>query len=303
MLGDQLSCPLHRLATLVLVVACTVPVAAAAQSQPVSYPPSRSLADVTAWIRTDTPLAPGQVVDVGVSAVTAITAATPTTAPRGFLATVSSESLDPSIEGSQGIASWMVPVQVDCDARRVKLGAMTGYPRRDLAKDARIVRPADADFITPTTGAPIDAVVRGLCDRDFRRPLMGGRQLAKAPEPVRPPTKVAEAPAPPSSSRSTLPSTPPPQRTPVRVGAPAGSSAAVVQVGASPDLADAKGLLARIQRKFAAELQGRTGTIATVQLDGKTMHRALISGFGSAAEANDLCKTLSAAGQACFIRR
>jgi hypothetical protein len=76
-----------------------------------------------------------------------------------------------------------------------------------------------------------------------------------------------------------------------------------VQIGASPSLPDIQGLLARFKKKFASELGGLTPNVATVQIDGKTVNRALISGFASNAEANSFCKTLAAAGQACFVRR
>ena len=300
--------PRRTLASVAIIAALATSFAAVAQTAAISYPPSRSMADVTAWIRSDTPLSPSQVVDVGVSAVTAITASTPIGEPRGFLATVSSESLDPGVEGAQGIASWSVPVQVDCEARKVKLGAMTGYPRRDLAKDARTVRPADTDFITPTPGAPIDTVVRGLCDRDFRRPLMPGRIVAKAPEPAKPALRqVAVASAKPAGPdlRSTKTAKPParPAQATSRPAPPPGSGLAAVQVGASPDLADARGLLARVQRRFPDDLRGRASDVAAAQVDGRTVHRALITGFASAAEAVALCEHLKAGGQACFVRR
>ena len=303
--------PRRTLATVAVITILAMSFGAVAQTAPISYPPSRSMADVAAWIRSDTPLSPSQVVDVGVSAVTAVAASTPIGEPRGFLATVSSESLDPGIEGGQGIASWSVPVQVDCEARKVKLGAMTGYPRRDLAKDARTVRPADTDFITPTPGAPIDTVVRGLCDRDFRRPLLPGRIAARAPEPAKPakpaPRQAAVASAKPAGPDPRSPKTAKaparPAQAPSGAAPTPGSSLAAVQVGASPDLADAKGLLARVQRRFPEDLRGRASDVAAAQVDGRTVHRALITGFASGAEAVALCERLKAGGQACFVRR
>jgi hypothetical protein len=76
-----------------------------------------------------------------------------------------------------------------------------------------------------------------------------------------------------------------------------------VQIGASPSLPDIQGLLARFKKKYSRELGGLSTSVATVQVDGKTVNRALVAGFASAAQANAFCKTLSAAGQACFIRR
>lgn len=76
-----------------------------------------------------------------------------------------------------------------------------------------------------------------------------------------------------------------------------------VQIGASPSLVDIQGLLRRFKATFAHELEGLTASVATVQLEGKTVNRALISGFGSAAEATAFCRKLTTAGQACFVRR
>ena len=63
-----------------------------------------------------------------------------------------------------------------------------------------------------------------------------------------------------------------------------------------------RALLAEGQ-ELAGEMGGLTGNVATVAVDGKTVNRALISGFGTNAQAGEFCKKLSAEGQACFIRR
>jgi hypothetical protein len=288
---------------------------ALSQTAPVSFPPSRALSDVAAWLQRDTPLIPSQIVDVSPQAVTAVTSASPMGERRGFLADISSEAVDPQMLANDGIASWSIPVEVDCEKRSVRLGIMTGYRSRDLKTDPRIVRDADSAWVTPTTSAPLGAVVRALCDRDFRRPL-AGRLKASAPAPEPKPAKpaaVAKAdPAPPALRPALRPALTPPAapaesakarpKAPAP-SAPAGGGAFAVQVGASPSLPDIQGLLTRFKKTFAGKLGGLSTSVATVQADGKTVNRALVSGFASAAEANAFCKALSAAGQACFIRR
>ncbi|MGZ3378263.1 MAG: SPOR domain-containing protein [Phenylobacterium sp.] len=291
---------------------------ASAQTVPVSYPPSRALSDITAWLQRDTPITPGQVVDISPSAVTAITGAQPTGQPRGFLAAISSEALDPQILSHEGIASWSIPVEIDCDKRSVRLGMMTGFTGRDLKNDPKTVREADASWVTPTAAAPLGAVIRALCDRDFRRPLVGkvkAGATAKTPEPVKAPPEApiqaAQAAPPPESRapkavpalRSTLPPSRTPAAAPATSKAPAGGGSIAVQIGASPSKPDIEALLAKAKKKFAGDMGGLNGTVATVQVDGKTVNRALISGFASNTEANDFCKKLAAEGQACFIRR
>jgi hypothetical protein len=288
--GDRRS-----LAAIGLVAALAVGAAspAAGQAAAISYPPSRSLSDVAAWLRRDTPISPAQVVDISPSAVAAVTAVTPTDAPRGFLATIDYEAMNPEIESHDGIASWSIPVQVDCDRRAVRLGIMTGFRNRDLRTDPKVLRPADTAFVTPTPAAPLGSAIRALCDRDFRRPLVGGRFKAalKAPDkPPRPPV----APADPLMGAATPKPAPKPA---------AGQSRVSVQIGASPSLPDARTLLARLRKKSPALLAGLTTDVATVEVDGKAVNRVLISGFGTPAEAAQLCEKLKAEGQACFVRR
>jgi hypothetical protein len=293
------------------------------QVAPISYPPSRALTDVGAWLQRNTPIAPGQVVDISPSAVTAVTAAQPTGQPRGFLAGISSEALDPQILGHEGIASWSIPVEIDCDKRSVRLGIMTGFASRDLVTDPKTVREADSNWVLPTASAPLGAVIRALCDRDFHRPLMGkvkaanGKTLDAARPPADAPMRTAQAVPPPEPKapraapalRPTLPPAKPtatasaPASNPKSAGSKAPGGSIAVQVGASPSLPDIQGLLAKFKKKFAGEMGGLTSSVATLDVDGKTVNRALISGFSSNAEASDFCKKLSAEGQACFIRR
>jgi hypothetical protein len=292
---------------------------AAAQAVPVSYPPSRALPDVGAWLQRETPIAPGQVVDISPSAVTAITGAQPAGRPRGFLASISSEALDPQILSHEAIASWSIPVEVDCDKRTVRLGVMTGFASRDLRSDPKTVREADSNWVAPTATAPLGAVIRALCDRDFRRPLAGKVKVAaggKTPEVAKAPEATAPQPKAPRETPALRPALPAPKTAvaeapspksasakPPSAKAPSGGGSIAVQIGASPSQPEIQALLAKAKAKFAADMGGLTGAVATVQIDGKTVNRALISGFGTNAEANVFCKKLAAEGQACFIRR
>jgi len=298
--------------------------AAAAKADPlnVSYPRSRALPDIASWLVSDTPLQINQVVDVGPSAVTAVTSATPTGSPRGFLANISAEALDPAIGKQEEIVSWTIPVDVDCEKRQVRLGDMTGYPARDLKSAPRIVRAADNVWVSPSSTAPLGAVLRSLCDRDFRRPFAGTTRTAAKPTEPPKPAKAPRTPAgPPPVVLTESPPTKPqplttatvrpakelPQPAPTAATRPPrqpahGASPFVVQVGASPSPDDAKGLLARAQKKFPA-IAGFKTEVQTAQVDGKTVYRAAVSGFAAQADATALCDQMKAAGQACFVRR
>jgi hypothetical protein len=288
-------------------------VAAQAQSAGVSYPRSRALPDVAAWLASDTPLQPSQVVDVGPSAITAVTSSTPTGSPRGFLAHISAEAIDPSIGRQEEIVSWTIPVEVDCEKRLVRLGDMTGYPSRDLKSSPRVVRAADTAWVTPSANAPLGAVMRALCDREFKRPFGGVTRAAAKPADLPPksakPAKTPAAGPPPPVLTEIPPTAPQPLTTAAAKAAkelpqPAhGASPFAVQVGASPSQDDAKGLLAKVQKKFAEALKGFKTDVQTAQVDGKTVYRAVVTGFAGQGDALNLCDQLKAGGQACFVRR
>ncbi len=255
-----------------------------------TYPASRSLTDIASWLRSDTPLVASQVVDIGPSAVTAVTASTPTGQPRGFTAKISAETLDPMIGAQDLVLSWSIPVEVDCDKRLVRLAAMTGYPARDLRTAPRIVRDPDPNWVSPSPGAPLGAVMRALCDRDFKRPLLGGSSRQAAAKPPKA-TAVAKTPEPASAPSAAVAS-----------AAPAADGLAV-QVGASPSQPDAKGLVGKVRKKFAGDLGGLSSDVVSAEVAGKTVYRAVITGFHAASEATALCEKLKAGGQACFVRR
>jgi cell division protein FtsN len=305
------------------------------QTVGVTYPKSRSLSDIAAWIVSDTPLQLPQIVDVGPSAVTAVTSAAPTGEPRGFLANIASEAIDPSIGKQEDILSWRIPVEIDCEHRAVRLGDMTGFPSRDLRSSPRVVRGADTQWVAPSPNAPLGAVMKAMCDRDFKRPFASGTKVASAPKarseppPGPPPPVVALSPptkGQPLTSAIAANSAHPAKAAPQKPNAeksdaaksdsakseaagpaPAafahGSSPYAVQVGASPSQDDAKGLVGRVQKKFGGELSGFKTEVVTATVDGKTVYRALISGFAGPKDANGLCEQLKAHGQACFVRK
>jgi hypothetical protein len=294
-----------------LALAMALGAAATAQADPlnVTYPRTRAMPDVAGWLASDTPIQPGQVVDVGPSAVTAVTSSAPTGAPRGFLANIAAEALDPSIGKQEEIVSWTIPVEVDCEKRLVRLGDMTGYPARDLKSAPRVVRAADAAWVTPSPTAPLGAVMRALCDRDFRRPFAGTKVAVK--EPAKP-AKAARQPPPgppPVVLSESPPSGPQPLTTAAAKAAKAlptaakGASPYAVQVGASPSEDDAKGILGKLQKKFPDVLTGFKAEVQTAQVDGKTVYRAVVTGFAGQGDASMLCDRLKAGGQACFVRR
>ena len=288
-----------------------------------TYPVSRSNADMAGWLRRDTPIDPAKVVDISPSSVTELTSYEPTAQPPGFIAILHAEALDPAIEKQESILSWAIPVEVDCASRRVRLGAMTGFPGRDIRYAPKPIRAADDDWVAPAAKAPLDNVLRALCDRNFPRPLADVRvaaQTTPAPVSARPatpaPTQAQPKPAPASPAPAPTPTprpaaqpapqpptptpAPPPTPAPVRSGGATVSTG--VQVGGTPDPAEAKSIQAKVRAKFASQLQGLKIDVVTATVDQKTLYRVVITGFQATAEANRLCTALKAGGQACFVR-
>ncbi len=341
MVGQSIITIVRRLKALGLAAALTLGTSPALAQDIVSYPPSRALNAISAWLLRDTPLTLSQVVDVGPSAVTAVTTAAPMGETRGFIAILSSEALDPAVVSHDGISSWSIPVEIECEHRQARLGAMTGYRSRDLRSEPRIIRNADTTWVSPADSSPLGSAIRSLCDRDFPRPLLGRasaaaraperqpgpppivevrpKRLAKTqakpdvvasnsadPAPITsvPPVILAASSAPsPSISIPIASSKPSEPKAASNFKPPAGGGSHAVQIGASLNPADIQSLLSRFKTKFGTDLGGLSAELVTAKLDGKTVHRAIVSGLASVSEAGAFCRRLAAANQACFIRR
>jgi hypothetical protein len=251
------------------------------------------------WVRRETDLTPAQVVDVSASAVTGIVSALPTGARRGFSAVIRTQSLDPEFIAKEGVLAWTMAVDLDCATRRIRLGEMTGYAARTGRQGPRTMRPAQDIWLSPSAGAPLDHVWSALCDRQYQRPLTGMRKIAdRTPDPVAPPE------TPPRRESKPPPQQPMPvSASKVSPAASTGAGVASVQVGTAGSEADAKALLAKLNRKFAKDLGGLKPGVVRATVDGKTIYRAMLTGFPAPKAASQLCETLKTAGQACFVRR
>ena len=258
-------------------------------------------------------------VDAGPSAVTAVTSAAPTGEPRGFLANIAAEALDPSIGKQEDILSWTIPVEIDCDKRQVRIGDMTGYGSRDLKSAPRVVRAADNTWVTPSSTAPLGAVLRSMCDRDYKRPFGGGARWPPSRPRPRPPTGAAAGSWSTCSRPSRRPRSPTPwpptgrkaaagagfARPPAAAPIAHGTSPFAVQVGASPSQDDARALLdaraEEVRGGALCGLQGRRRQPPRWTARPSTARRS--PALRARGAANALCDQLKAGGQACFVRR
>ena len=75
-----------------------------------------------------------------------------------------------------------------------------------------------------------------------------------------------------------------------------------VQLAAPASEQEAKDTVARLEKKFAAELGGRHTAVEKADSNGRTVYRVRVVGLASD-DANVLCSRLKAGGGACFVAR
>ena len=79
-----------------------------------------------------------------------------------------------------------------------------------------------------------------------------------------------------------------------------GNSRFVVQLGAFSTQQNAERAWQQAERRYG--LSGRAPLTATIALNGRTLHRVAVAGFGNQIDANRLCSSIRARGGACFVR-
>ncbi|MGX1742371.1 SPOR domain-containing protein [Bosea sp. NPDC055353] len=135
--------------------------------------------------------------------------------------------------------------------------------------------------------------------------------IAKAPEPVAEPVKVAEA-------KIDVPAAPVARKieaAPAKVQAPepapvmthqaaiVASGKWVIQLGATDDEGKAKEILARAKAKASASLASASPFTEKVEKGGSTLFRARFAGFDDSKDAQNACNKLKRGGFSCFATR
>jgi hypothetical protein len=290
--------------------------AAAAQA---SFPAAPEGEPLMSWLRRETDITPAQVVAISPSAITAVISTYPTGDPPGMRVVVRAEALSAMAQGRDGVLSWHVSVATDCSNRKVRMGETTGYAGRNLIGNGHMIRPLETEWRTALPGTPLDAIWRLACDRSFRRPLApetasvamagpaGAMKTAprevQAPEGRPPPAAKPPVEAKPPAVRAAPPPkapSPPPREGVMRAALVQGGVA--VQITAAGSDAGARQALAGLSAKLGGAMAGRSTRVEPAQVAGRTFYRALVTGFGSAADAGRFCETLKGRGQACFVR-
>lgn len=283
---------------------------ACAQGQALAtFPVAMDRQDLIAWLRRETDITPAQVVAVSPSAVTAVLGAIETTNPRGLRMALRAEAIDAQVSAREDALSWHMVVEADCEGHRLRQGETTGYSGRNLLGDGREIRPATDSWSEPPTGSQLDNVWRAACEPEFQRPLSAPRQIAATraappaplplPLPLRPmPIQDVHAPA-----TSMIDPAPPPVRAMAAASEPkAPRSVATVQLGAMATRAAAEAMLANVKPSLVGAMHGLSTHVAPASVAGRTVHRALVTGFAHTVDAKQFCAGLKTSGVACFVR-
>lgn len=131
--------------------------------------------------------------------------------------------------------------------------------------------------------------------------------IAKAPEPVAEPVKVAEAPA--ASVQRKVEAAPAKVQAPEPVRAVSHQAAVVasgkwvIQLGATDDEGKAKEILARARAKASGSLASASPFTEKVEKGGSTLFRARFAGFDDSKDAQNACAQLKRGGFSCFATR
>ncbi|SDH38206.1 D-alanyl-D-alanine carboxypeptidase [Bosea robiniae] len=132
--------------------------------------------------------------------------------------------------------------------------------------------------------------------------------IAKVPEPVAEPVKIAEAKAEAPVARKA-------EAAPARMQAPEpapvlshqaaviASGKWVIQLGATDDEGKAKEILARAKAKASASLASASPFTEKVEKGGSTLFRARFAGFDDSKDAQNACNKLKRGGFSCFATR
>ncbi len=172
------------------------------------------------------------------------------------------------------------------------------------APQAAVPPPAPAPVAAPGQPAPVRVVptakpaapparVASVPPADDVAPAPAPRAAANAPLSLNPGAAPARAPAPAPVARTAA----------VAPAASSGGGGYLVQVSSQRSEAEAQSAFASLQGKFPGQLGGKQAVIRKVELGEKgTYYRAMVPA-GDAAEANQLCSGMKAAGGSCLVQK
>ena len=232
------------------------------------FPASLSGPVLAAWLGASTTIRPESIIAVGGGRVVAAAGPpTPLPAPGAVRLVIRTELVSLEAAHQLGALSESTTLDVDCPARRARVGETLQYSQRNLMGSMQ-VKPGWTDWAPAAPGTTLDKMISAACVQTPPRP---------AP-------------------------TPPPAPRPAIVAAPK-PFASLVQISAAPSQSQAEAALKAAETRYPDVLAGRPTSVESISVGGQTFYRALFGGFKDAAQAAALCKALQAAGGACLVRQ
>jgi hypothetical protein len=274
--------------------------ALAAEPNTLSFPRARDAATVAEWLaaRTDMPLQA-----VVVSGPESVFAVLPSPGlsqvPAGRRVRVVQEVIDPAFTPILGGRSAVIELDVDCAGRRVMRQAFDIYGGSNLGGQVERLGAGRAwSVVEPETA--MAAILTAACTPEAAPRPLETVTVARAERPAAPPPAVVEVAAitpPPPPVRpapvraAPLPPAPAAPAQPVRV---AYGPAPMVNLGEFPSLEAARAA-------WAGAAAGQPGKVQRIEL-ASGRFRALVDGYGSAAEAEAACAAIRGRGGQCSLR-
>jgi hypothetical protein len=270
--------------------------ARAAPLQQPEFPASLEPAVVSAWLQQATTIAPDQVVAVTPSAVTAIVLRAKPRADGVVVLQLRATALSPAASARSGLLTWEMPLEVDCQAGRIRMGETKGYAGRAPDGDPIRIGAAQPDWRPAGRDTPLARAWRATCDPTFRRPLMadGGTRAASVGQSqleIEPPDHAD------SAVRSAVPAAS------SEPGRAARDRPCEVQVVSSPVEADTRRKLISLRAHYGEAMTGLDTRIQSVPVHGETLYRGFVTGFSSRRQAVEFCNVLKRRGGDCLPRR
>ncbi|HEX5380473.1 MAG TPA: SPOR domain-containing protein [Phenylobacterium sp.] len=146
--------------------------------------------------------------------------------------------------------------------------------------------------------APIVTAVHPRGDPEAATPTPAST-FAQAPSAAPASAPAAPVVAPPQAAPRPSSPSPPPSVKPASAGRRPPAGGVSVQVGAVKSPADARRALKGLAALIGPGLEGQ---VKAVQVGDRTVHRALVTGFVTRADAAAFCSTVIRKGGACFVR-
>jgi len=202
-----------------------------------------------------------------------------------------------------GFRSLRAAATIDCEKGANRFSKAEAYAGPDLHGEAR-PWPVGGGWVRPSADSFMSAVTDKVCAPaapGAARVVMAGAEATATP-----PATASATPTPPGpAAANSASASAPPALTPVAAAdasaqpATARPASVVAQVAASPDIRDARRVLAELKALIAPPL---SAAIEPALIDGVRQYRAGVLGFASTADARAFCARAADAAPSCWVR-